>query len=149
MCVCVCVCVCVGGGGGGGFYWLILNELFQITVVISHTFLWRHFIDLSIYIMSIKDFHIARDYVWTASQVPRPLGRGIWRTVPTSPNALWQQTSLYQDYNMPFMFSPYICEHSPLMKIRIWCSKRELFLVLLPLLRHVTQEITGHWTNVT
>ena len=28
----------------------------------------------------------------TESQIPRALARGIWRTVRTSPSALWQQT---------------------------------------------------------
>ena len=28
----------------------------------------------------------------TGSQIPRALARGIWRTVRTSPSALWQQT---------------------------------------------------------
>ena len=28
----------------------------------------------------------------TVSQIPRALARGIWRTIRTSPSALWQQT---------------------------------------------------------
>ena len=46
---------------------------------------------------------------------------------------------LNNDYNMTFQYhsiSPYECKYSPL-KIRILGSKRELFRVLLPLLRHV------------
>ena len=48
----------------------------------------------------------------TGSQIPRALARGIWRTVRTSPSALWQQTrqiGLNHDYNMTFSISPREC----------------------------------------
>ena len=77
----------------------------------------------------------------TGSQIPRALARGIWRTVCTSPSALWQQTrqiGLNHDYNMTFSIAPHTheCQYSPL-KIRTSCSKWEPFCELLPLLLHV------------
>ena len=35
----------------------------------------------------------------TRSQIPRPIGRGIWRTVRTSRSALWQQTRTDRSYS--------------------------------------------------
>ena len=70
---------------------------------------------------------------------PDSVAGGIWRTVRTSPSALWQQTPtdrFNHNYNMTFLISPHGCPYSPL-KWRSSRSKREPFRVLLPLLRHV------------
>ena len=73
----------------------------------------------------------------TGNQIPRPIGLGIWRTVRTSPSDNKpQHFSLNHHYNMTFSISPRECQYIPL-EIRIWCSKREPFHVLLPLLRLV------------
>ena len=46
-----------------------------------------------------------------------------------------RQIGFNHDNNMAFSIS-HECQYS-LLKIRIWCSKQELYHVLLPLLRHV------------
>ena len=44
-------------------------------------------------------------------------------------------TVLNQDYNMTYSIAHRECQYSP-HKIGIWCSRRDTFRVLLPLLRH-------------
>ena len=80
--------------------------------------------------------HNARGRVRNRKSNPDGVAGGIWRTVRTSPSALWQQIGLNHNYNMTFLISPHGCPYSPL-KWRSSRSKREPFCVLLPLLRHV------------
>ena len=57
-------------------------------------------------------FHKAWRRVRKIRQISRPLGRRIWRTVPTSPSALWKQTRqihLIRNYNMASSISPLEC----------------------------------------
>ena len=82
---------------------------------------------------------VLEGFVVTMHEGACKTGSQIWRTVRTSPSALWQQTrqiGLNHDYNMTFSILPLECKFSSI-KIRISCSKREPFRVLLPLLRHV------------
>ena len=83
--------------------------------------------------------HNARGRVRNRKSNPDGIAGGIWRTVRTSPSALWQQTrqiGLNHNYNMTFLISPHGCPYSSL-KWRSSRSKREPFRVLLPLLRHM------------
>ena len=57
-------------------------------------------------------------------------------------NKPWQ-IGLNHDYNKAFSISTREWQYSPL-EIRIWCSKREPFHVLLPLLRHVVPLNNGN-----
>ena len=55
-----------------------------------------------------------------------------------------RQIGLNHNYNMTFSISPRESLYSP-FKIRIWCSKREPFHVLLPLLHHVVPLNDGNY----
>ena len=90
--------------------------------------------------------HNARGRMRNRKSNPDGLAGGIWRTVRTSPSALWQQTrqiGLNHNYNMAFLISPHGCPYSP-CKWRSSRSKREPFRMLLPLLGHVAPLATGN-----
>ena len=70
----------------------------------------------------------------TGSQIPRPIGRGIWCTVRTSPNTLWQQTPpelvLITIITWHFSFQPVDVSN-------LSVKGAYVLEALLPLLRHV------------
>ena len=90
--------------------------------------------------------HNLRGHVWNRNQILRPIGRRIWRTVCSSPSALWQQTPpepvLITIITWHFQFHLVnVCNLH--LKYEYGARNESLFCMLTPLLCHVVP--LNHW----